>query len=92
MVDCKTPGYRQKGMHDTSAPKGVVRIPQITSPMAEVLQADPTTYRVPDDSYEPCCMWKNGILVFFYVDGTIFTFRKSRGDVVEDQIREFKSR
>ena len=32
--------------------------------------------------HEPCCFMKNGIIMFFYVDDIVFSYRKHQEDIV----------
>ena len=42
--------------------------------------------------HELCCIMKDGVLVFFYVDNIIFAFWKGKGHIVKEAVRELKRR
>jgi hypothetical protein len=42
--------------------------------------------------YKPCCMRRNGIIVFFYVDDIVFAFRQNMQDNARDAVRQLQTR
>ena len=42
--------------------------------------------------YKPCCIIKKGVLIFFYINDIIFTFRKDEMRIIKGVIRELKTK
>ena len=42
--------------------------------------------------HEPCCMRRDGIIIFFYVDDIVLAFRKSMQDEAEKTARQLQTR
>ena len=42
--------------------------------------------------HEPYCIIKGGILIFFYINNIIFTFRKNKTGIIKGVIKELKTK
>ena len=40
--------------------------------------------------HKPYCIVKKGVLIFFYINNIIFTFRKNKTGIIKGAIRELK--
>ena len=40
--------------------------------------------------HEPCCMTKEGVVIFLYVDDIVFAFRNGKTEIVKRAVRELK--
>ena len=42
--------------------------------------------------HEPCCIIKNKVLVFFYVDNIVFTFQRGKEKIIKKVMKGLKSK
>jgi hypothetical protein len=42
--------------------------------------------------HEPCCFMKNGIIMFFYVDDIVFSYRKHQKDIVQGLVGQLQQK
>ena len=40
--------------------------------------------------YKPCCIIKEGVFIFFYVNDIVFVFRKNKTGIVKGVMKELK--
>ena len=40
--------------------------------------------------YKPYCMLKKGVLIFFYINNTIFILRKNKTGIIKEVVRKLK--
>jgi Reverse transcriptase (RNA-dependent DNA polymerase) len=85
------PGYRKPGMtlKLNKALYGLRRSPLLwQKELKSALQAigfNPVPH-------EPCCLTRDGILVFFYVDDIVFAYKKNRETLVKNLVEKLKAK
>ena len=42
--------------------------------------------------HEPCCIIKEGILIFFYINNIVFIFRKNKTGIIKGIVKKLKTK